>query len=123
MAQIVAIPVEIGPFFVGNTAPDIQGILTWDTGGYVDLTGATVDFSVQRWDPTRRKRWGPAVSGGACSTFGVRANGEVNYSWSTTPVPNNPGWYAGRFVVTFSDDTVQDSQDCIFEVQEAAAAV
>jgi hypothetical protein len=120
--QIVATPVIIGPFFTGNTAPDVEGFLTWDAGGYVDLTGASVQFAVRQWNPMRHRGFGPAVSGGACS-LGVARNGEAIYSWTTAPLPVDPGWYAGRFIVTFASGEVQDSQDCVFEIQEGSAVM
>lgn len=118
-STIVATPVLIGPFFVGNTAPDIRATLTYDTGGYVPLNGASAVFTVRKWDPLRREPWGSMVTGGICS-FGNVNEGEVIYSWSTAAIPTTPGWYCARFVVTFADSSVQDSQDLIFEVQEGA---
>jgi hypothetical protein len=117
--QIVATPVVIGPFFTGNTAPDVEGFLAWDTGGLVDLTGASVQFAVRKWDPMRHKGFGPVVTGGACSLGSAKA-GEAIYSWTTSPLPVDTGWYAGRFIVTFPGVKPQDSQDCVFEVQEGS---
>jgi len=120
--QIVAVPVTIGPFFTGNTAPDVEGFLTWDVGGYVDLTGVTVQFVVRKWDPMRHRAFGDVVTGGDC-TLGNPAAGEAIYSWTTAPLPVDVGWYAGRFVVTFPDGSVQDSQDCVFEMQVGSPVV
>ena len=120
--EIVATPVVIGPFFSGNTAPAVEGFLTWDAGGYVNLTGASAQFIVRRWDSIKQEPYGPLVAGGACS-FGAAMNGEVIYSWATDALPVTPGWYCGRFVITFSGGEVQDSQDCLFEVQKGSPVI
>jgi hypothetical protein len=120
--EIVATPVVIGPFFTGNTNPDVEGFLTHDAGGYVDLTGASAQFIVRRWNQIKEEAYGPVVTGGLCS-FGATANGEVIYSWTTAPLPVTPGWYCGRFIITFPGAKTQDSQDCVFEVQEGSPTV
>jgi hypothetical protein len=120
--EIVATPVVIGPFFTTNTAPQVEAFLTWDVGGYVDLTGASVQFVVRHWDQLKERAYGPALTGGDCG-FGVLIHGEAIYDWETAPLPVARGWYCGRFVITFEDGKRQDSQDCVFEVQEGAPTI
>ena len=117
--KIVAQSVEIGPLFATDTAPGIQFILTYDAGGYVDLTGATIRAGVRRYDQVRRQNIGGVVTSGAC-TIQVATEGDCVFEWTealpVATVPVDPGYYAIRGEVTFAGGKIQQSQDCIFEV-------
>ena len=120
MARIVAQIVEIGPLFAGDTGPTIDFILLWDTGGFVDLTGASpITANIRRWDARRKVPVGPVITSGVC-TLGVATAGECTFAWtSATPVssvPVDPGWYIANVVVTFASTIMQNSQRVIFEV-------
>lgn len=122
MAQIVAQPVVIGPFFAGDTAPDIDFILLWDAGGYVDVTGAVVTCNVRRWDVRRSIPLGPIITSGTC-TLGAPTRGEATFSWiSAGPignVPVDPGWYMAYVIIDFPSGKTQGSQRVLFEVKPA----
>lgn len=115
----VAELVEIGPFFAGNTGPSLDFILTWDTGGYVDLTEADVQALIRRWDPRRKVPIGPAVTSGPCDIASAKG-GEVTYEWTDgdpiDTVPIDPGWYYVQIEVTDNRGRLQLGQRAIFEV-------
>lgn len=119
MARVVAQTVEIGPLFSADTAPDLDIILLWDSGGYVDLTDALVTGYVRRWDPAKKVPLAALITSGQCSLLAA-TRGECTLSWQTcsplSSVPIDPGWYVVQVAVQFPDGTTQESQRAVFEV-------
>lgn len=117
--QIVATTVEIGPMFAGDVGPDIDFILVWDSGGYVDLTGALVTCRVFRWDPRRKVPLAAEITEGVC-TLGVADRGEATFSWAAaspvSAIPDDAGWYMAQVQVDFSTGISQRGQRVVFEV-------
>lgn len=119
MPQTVDQLLNIGPFFSGNTGPPLDFILTWDSGGYVNLEDAYVEAVVRRWDPRRKVPIGPEISRGPCEITSP-GTGEVTFRWifgsPIDTVPVDPGWYYVQVNVTDSAGNYQNSQRAIFEV-------
>lgn len=117
--RVVATLVDIGPFFSTDSAPDINFILLWNTGGYVDLTGASVTAYVRRWEPRTQRPLGPVLTEAPCAV-GVATRGDCTFVWAEADpldaVPADPGWYVAYVVVSFPDGTTQRSQRAVFEV-------
>lgn len=117
--RIVSTIVDVGPFFSGDTGPTLNFILLWDTGGYVDITGAGATCHIRRWDPRRERPYGPIVTEGDCSVT-VPAKGECEYDWEdgspVASVPVDPGWYVAQLTIEFATGQLQHTQRAAFEV-------
>lgn len=115
MPQIVATPVEIGPFFVGDRLPNLFIALSWDTGGAVDLGDwVSAAFVVQRLRGTATVMSG-STSGGQV-TFLVTSAGELSVEWPAAF--SDPGTYRFRLTLTDSDGKMQSAQGLTFKIQE-----
>jgi len=113
--------VRQGPFFAGDTGPDLDFILLWDGGGYVDLTNASPTLYIHRWDTRRSSPIGSLVTSGSCSVINPTL-GECKYVWTAgSPIPTIPldsGWYMGQLKVVFTDNETQHTQIVVFEVKQ-----
>lgn len=118
--RLVADIAEIGPFFSGDTGPNLEFVLLWDGGGYVDLTGATITVTIRRWDNRRQQPIGAVITAGSC-TITAATLGQCKFVWTgaspVATIPPDTGFYFGQVKVTFSDSVVQRSQRFIFEVK------
>jgi hypothetical protein len=84
---------EIGE---GDFLPELRRAITDDAGAPLDLTGATVKFSMASID-------GPAkITSAPASIIGDPKDGVVGYTWHGTDT-DTPGWYIGEFRPTFPD--------------------
>jgi hypothetical protein len=111
--------ISIGPFFSGDTGPDLELILVWDSGGYVPLEGAYVEAVIRRWDPRRKVPIGPEISRGPCEVSSP-TRGILYYRWiygsPVSSVPQDPGWYMLQLEMTDGEGRNQLSQRAVFEV-------
>jgi hypothetical protein len=94
----------------GDTSPALVVTLSNDSG-VVDLTGATVTFSMRRREETDREAWtenpdvfpspsGPlVVSSQPATVVSPPSNGQVQYGWASGDTAT-PGRYIGAFKVT-----------------------
>jgi hypothetical protein len=92
----------LATFYFGqsDTSPVLQDTLLDSSGAAVDLTGATVKF-------TMTDRFGVVVINAAAATIvGPPTGGVVSYTWQTADLAN-PGFYRGKWTVTFSGGGVE----------------
>jgi hypothetical protein len=115
MARIVATPVEIGPFFVGDSLPNLFIELSWDTGGAVDLGDwPNASFIVRRFKGTVTVMDGD-VTGGEV-VYQVTSAGELKIVWPGVFV--EPGYYRLRLTLKDADNLEQSAQLLTFEIQD-----
>lgn len=98
----------------GDTAPALVATLKADDGTVVNLTGATVTFSM------RDQKTGAILVTGAC-TLTSATGGVVTYTWVTGNT-DVAGVYNADFKVTFSGgaiETFPNSRFLIVSVQPA----
>jgi uncharacterized protein YciI len=111
--------VTIGPFFSGDTGPDIEFLCSWDSGGYVPLTGADINGVVRRWDPRRKVPLGSEITSGSLTIINA-ISGDTSFDWTLanpiSTVPVDPGWYMIQITITFPSGKSQLSQRVVFEV-------
>lgn len=91
----------MGTFYItqDDENPALDATLTDSDGDPVDLSNATVEFSLA--EPRGRGNiFTKAV------TVVTAADGEVRYSWDAEDT-SEPGRYRGEFIVTYSDGTTQ----------------
>jgi hypothetical protein len=87
-------------FAQSDTAPSLTDTLYDGNGAVVDITGASVTF-------TMTDRFGAVVINAAAATIvGGGTAGTVQYAWQANDLLK-PGWYRGRFVVTFSGGKIE----------------
>lgn len=87
-------------FDQSDTAPSMIDTLYDGNGAVVNLTGATITF-------TMTDRFGTVViNGAAAAIVGAGTNGTVQYDWQSTDLAK-PSWYRGRWTVTFSGGKVE----------------
>jgi BppU N-terminal domain len=79
----------------GDTKPYFSTVLTNPDGSVVDLTSATVSFTMR--DQATKLR----VITGSC-TIVAPTLGQVQYHWAPGDT-SVAGWYNGVFAVTFAD--------------------
>lgn len=115
MAKIVNEAIDIGPVFVGDQLPPVYCILSWDTGGYVDLTSYPhASWIVKRYPNGRSTiQSGSDTDGGV--TFGILAQGQLTVNWAVAFT--DPGWYSLRITLTDGASKKLTVQRMIFEVQ------
>jgi len=117
--RLVGQTTTVGPFFSGDTAPALEFVFLWDGGGYVNLTGGSVNVIIRRWDIRRTQPIGAVVTSGS-AVIVDNETGRANFSWNdaspVSTVPVDTGWYMGQAEVTFADSTFQHTQRFIFEV-------
>lgn len=86
-----------------DTAPELSQTLTQrnDAGQIVNpnLTGASVVFYLYDDDGTEQFH--------ANATVTDAEGGEVTYHWAVGDTNHTPGWYEGKWLVTFADTTVR----------------
>jgi len=91
----------------GDTKPDIAARLPLldtegeETGGYADLTDATVKFQMRRPDDKR-------FTVNAVATVTDAPNGYVSYTWAANDL-SIPGAYQVQWEVTWIDSSRQTS--------------
>ena len=83
----------------GDTAPALRATLKDPNGTAVDITGATVKF-------TLRSPAGVVVVNEAAVTIVTADAGIVEYAWQTGDTAN-VGYNSGEFEVTYSDGTIE----------------
>lgn len=124
-SRVVGQTVDVGPFFSGDTGPDLDFVLLWDTGGYVDLTSCLVSATVRRWDPRKKSPLGAIITTVSALTIANAARGEATMSWlfgdPVSSVPTDPGWYVVQLRVSFPTGVEQESQRAVFEVMTNGA--
>lgn len=122
--RLVAQPIEIGPFFAGDTLPGVEFTLLWDAGGTANIgAGATVTAEIRRWDP-RREIPIPGLIASGPTVITDPATGSGVFDWTdASPVPSVPidsGYYVMQLVVTFDAAATpprrQRAQQIIFQV-------
>ena len=85
----------------GDTRPDLISDLTNEqTGAVIDLTGATVTFSMTLLEATT-----PTIDAQACTVLD-EANGQVQYRFTTTDTAT-AGDYDAEFEITFADGGIE----------------
>ena len=115
MARIVATPVEIGPFFVGDRLPTLFLELAWDTGGAVDLADfPNAAFVVRRLKGTATVMSGSKTAGDI--VYHVTSSGELSLAWPTAFT--EPGYYKLRLTMTDSTPRDHSAQLLQFEIQD-----
>lgn len=82
-----------------DTDPDLEATLKNPDGSAVDLTGASVAFSVMA------PRGGGNVFTSSC-TITDAANGVVKYNWGSTDT-DSPGRYRAQFKATYASGDVE----------------
>lgn len=82
-----------------DTSPAWQVTLKDAAGNAVDVTGATVVFSME-------DAFGTAKINEAAATIVTAASGVVSYSWSAGDT-DTAGDFFGEFEVTYADSTVE----------------
>lgn len=81
----------------GDRFPDVEEVVKDETGAIVDLTAATVKFSMR---PARRGTDPNAVSLSLVAATLVNGPlGKISYQWGANET-NTPGTYEGEFFVT-----------------------
>ncbi len=117
MARIVAEDKEIGPFFVGDQLPPLFLILTWDTGGFVDLNNfPSASFNVRRAKSAISSSIMSGTTGGGNITYGILTQGQVNVIWPSSFLET--GNYFFRLTLTDATSKKQSVQRLYFEVRD-----
>lgn len=111
--------INVGPFYAGDTGPSLNIILSYDSGGYVDITNTNIEGKVRRWDPRRKQPLGPIVT----TLTGIIADagkGSFTINWEygdpISSIPTTSGWYTMQIELLFPTGITQNSQRFIFEV-------
>lgn len=81
------------PLKVGDRLPEIEATLYGADGQIIDLTGATVTFTMAAPD-------GRVIINKAAATVVTAASGLVRYSWDADDL-TAPGTYRCEWIVTF----------------------
>lgn len=89
----------------GDTKPIFTYTLTAADGTAVDLTGATVLFSMRKQPNYSYVTVPLAFVSGACTLVSA-ALGQIAYHWQPGDTAT-VGWYNAVFAVTFQDGTVE----------------
>ena len=93
----------------GDTGPPISARIPLldnegeETGSYVDLTSATVNFQMRKGDARNYRINQPAV------VVGTPTDGNVRYDWRTNDL-GQPGEYEVQWEVTLADLTIQTTK-------------
>jgi hypothetical protein len=106
---------DIPLWFVGNRNPSITETITKDDGTVVDLTSATVTFSMRALRSSTLK-----VAAAAATIVGSPTLGTVRYDWAANDV-NTAGQYLVWWTVTIGGKT-QDMAEAVVEFRAHAPA-